>query len=137
MAKVAANPHNEQIFHVSQKTAPTPMKKQQQARKEKKKKVCWYHGKFRKNATFCRHPVPWRETGTGGAPRTRSLPLSGLLPHQSASGPGRDALASGLSRDALDSIIGSSGYVPPSEPPSRAWIKLSPACFGSPASSPT
>ena len=113
MAEVKAHHHNSDILTVRQHSSASPTlpnKKKKKARV--KPEICWFHGKYGKDAKSCSCPAPGRETGIGEAPRTRCLPLAaqafGFQLPQSAtsSDSGTDAPAPG------------SGSLPSQEPTS-------------------
>ena len=76
LTEIQADQHNEQVFNLwrpplatSTASALKSSTPQQSSKGKKKKKICWFHGKFGKNATSCRPPCSMAGNGQWGSSR--------------------------------------------------------------------
>ena len=76
LTEIQADQHNEQVFNLQRATLATSSTSasksstpQQSSKGKKKKEICWFHGKFGKNATSCWPPSSMAGKGQGGSSR--------------------------------------------------------------------
>ena len=65
MAEVDANLQNSEVLAVRQRSSPPPQLSQEKKRTRVKPKICWFHGRYGKDAQSCRQPCSWTGNGLG------------------------------------------------------------------------